>query len=151
MNRFKVGLIVMTLSVHLIASESICPIIDCSKVISDYGQTINKETGKIRLHTGIDFVAVIGSKVYAVEDGKVLKSSEINGYGKRIVIKHKNSFKTLYAHLLKLNVKKGQFIKKGDIIGYSGNSGKSYGPHLHFGVYKNDRMINPKLYLGKLL
>ena len=97
-----------------------------------------------RPHNGIDFSLPKGTPVYATADGivKVVKSS-FTGYGKRIDIDHGFGYKTRYAHLDMFNVKKGQKVKRGDIIGYSGNSGKSTAPHLHYEVHKDGKPINP--------
>lgn len=96
------------------------------QVSSPYGWRWN------RPHGGVDFALKIGEPIYAVFDG-VVRVAQINGgYGKMILIRHYNNLETLYAHLDKINVKVGQEVKAGDIIGMSGNTGFSTGPHLHF-------------------
>ncbi|NCO89539.1 M23 family metallopeptidase, partial [Candidatus Wolfebacteria bacterium] len=88
-------------------------------------------------HNGIDFKASLGTPILAAEDGEVMAVGD-NGrvqYGKFILIKHNNNLATLYAHLSRQIVQKGSVIKRGQVIGYSGNTGYSTGPHLHFGVY----------------
>lgn len=103
-----------------------------------YGQTESaKKLYKTGFHNGTDFRAPIGTPVYAAEDGNVFAVGN-NGrvqYGKFIVIKHGNNLATLYGHLSRQVVQSGDSVKKGDIIGYSGNTGYSTGPHLHLTVY----------------
>jgi murein DD-endopeptidase MepM/ murein hydrolase activator NlpD len=92
----------------------------------------------------MDFTSPTGTDIYATGDGVVvaLKNSR-SGYGKHIIIDHGYGYKTLYAHMVKINVRKGQKIKRGDIIGFVGNTGLSKGPHLHYEVIKNGKKINP--------
>ncbi len=98
---------------------------------------------KWKAHHGVDFGARRGTPILAAADGKVIYSGWMNGYGRVIKIRHKDSYVTLYAHQSRLKVKVGQYVKKGKIIGYTGNSGRSTGPHLHFGLYLNGRPIDP--------
>jgi murein DD-endopeptidase MepM/ murein hydrolase activator NlpD len=96
-------------------------------------------------HLGIDYAAPIGRKVYAAASGKIIYKNTKGGYGKTIIIKHKDGYRTLYAHLnkYKYNLKIGQYVKQGQHIAYVGTTGLSTGPHLHFGLYKNKKAINP--------
>lgn len=97
-----------------------------------------------RFHAGIDFTAPRGVEVYATADGTVeLVVSEIWGYGQHIIINHGNGFKTLYAHLSKFKVKRGQKVTRGQLIGLVGSTGKSTGAHLHYEVHKNGEKLNP--------
>lgn len=96
-----------------------------------------------RPHYGVDYAAPYGTNIKAAANGKVLFAGVKSGYGKVIEISHKNGLKTLYAHLSKINVKTGQKVKTGQVIGKVGNSGLSTGPHLHFGLYRNNKPINP--------
>ena len=98
-----------------------------------------------RPHYGIDYAAPKGTSVRAAAGGRVIFAGVKNGYGKVVEISHDNGLKTLYAHLYSYSVKKGQNIKKGQKIAQVGTSGLSTGPHLHFGLYKNNRPINPNL------
>jgi murein DD-endopeptidase MepM/ murein hydrolase activator NlpD len=98
---------------------------------------------KWKAHHGTDFGARRGTPILAVADGKVVYSGWMGGYGRVIKIRHKDNYLTLYAHQSRLKAKVGQHVKKGQIIGYVGNSGRSTGPHLHFGLYKNGRPIDP--------
>lgn len=104
---------------------------------------------KIRkLHTGLDFAARIGTPIHAAGGGTVSRvSNSYYGYGKQVEIDHGFGFKTKYAHMSEFNVKLGQKIKRGELIGYSGNSGTSSGPHLHYEVIKNRKKVNPIHYI----
>ena len=96
-----------------------------------------------KAHHGTDFGARRGTPILAAADGKVIFSGWKGGYGKVIKLQHKDGYVTLYAHQSRLRVKKGKHVKAGQIIGYVGSTGRSTGPHLHFGLYKNGRAINP--------
>ena len=98
-----------------------------------------------RPHYGIDYAAPKGSAVRAAAGGRVIFAGSKSGYGKVVEVAHSNGLKTLYAHLHSYSVKKGQSVKSGQKIAQVGNSGLSTGPHLHFGLYKNNRPINPNL------
>lgn len=100
---------------------------------------------KVRhFHTGIDFTAPRGTEIYATGDGKVADViMKKRGYGYHIIIDHGYGYKTLYAHMSKFNVKRGQAVKRGDVIGYVGSTGTSTAPHLHYEVIKNGEKINP--------
>ena len=100
-------------------------------------------------HEGVDLKAARGTPVYAASQGSVVYAgSKIRGYGKMVVLKHAGDLTTVYAHNNKLLVKKGQRIKKGQQIAWSGNTGRSSGPHLHFEIRKGTAAINPSLLLG---
>lgn len=96
-----------------------------------------------KAHLGTDFGARRGTPILAAADGKVTFSGWKGGYGKVIKIKHADNYVTLYAHQSRLKAKRGQKVSKGQVIGYVGSTGRSTGPHLHFGLYKNGRAINP--------
>lgn len=97
-----------------------------------------------KMHTGIDFGARVGTPIYATGAGKVTKvSTSFYGYGKQVEIDHGFGLKTKYAHLSEFNVKVGQRVKRGELIAYSGNTGTSSGPHLHYEVHKNRKKVNP--------
>ncbi len=100
---------------------------------------------RYRAHLGIDYAAPRGTPVKAAYDGKVIFKGRKGGYGKVIEIAHKGGYKTLYAHLsgFKRGLKVRKRVRKGEIIGYVGSTGLSTGNHLHFGLYKNNRAINP--------
>lgn len=98
-----------------------------------------------RAHLGVDYSANVGTKVFAAADGKVIFRGIKGGYGKTVTIVHKNGYKTLYGHLSSYpkTLRIGQTVKQGDLVAFSGNSGVSSGPHLHFGVYKNEHPVDP--------
>ncbi|BAF69457.1 peptidoglycan DD-metalloendopeptidase family protein [Nitratiruptor sp. SB155-2] len=98
---------------------------------------------KYRAHLGVDFGAPRGTHVYAAGNGRVIFSGRKGGYGNVIIIAHADGYRTLYAHLQKRLVRRGRRVKQGSLIGLVGNTGLSTGPHLHFGLYKNGRAINP--------
>ncbi|HBH48762.1 MAG TPA: peptidase M23, partial [Bacteroidales bacterium] len=103
---------------------------------------------KIRkFHYGMDFTAPTGTEIYATGDGIIegLDKSK-RGYGNKIIINHGFGYKTLYAHMNSFNVKKGQKVKRGDVIGYVGNTGLSTAPHLHYEVLLNNKKVNPVNY-----
>ena len=90
----------------------------------------------------------MGTPVYATADGVVSETQFADsGYGIKIVIDHQEKYQTLYAHLSRITAKEGQKVSKGDLIGYSGNSGKSSGPHLHYEVRKDGQNVNPQPYI----
>lgn len=96
-------------------------------------------------HKGIDLACPIGSKVMAARDGVVTFTGSKGGYGKLIIIKHEHDYSSFYGHLSRYNVKPGQKVNRGDVIGFSGNTGRTTGPHLHFEVKKGNRSFNPGL------
>ena len=114
---------------------------------SRFGYRASPFTGKREFHKGIDISARTGSPVVASADGMVSFSGLDRGYGRTITIKHGYGLKTRYAHLKKILVKKGQFVKRGEIIGLVGNSGRSTGSHLHYEVHLNGVPVNPMKYI----
>jgi murein DD-endopeptidase MepM/ murein hydrolase activator NlpD len=98
-------------------------------------------------HYGIDFAGPYGAKVYATSDGVVVHSGKRGAYGNMIEIDHGMNIKTRFGHLSKLNVKEGDVIKKGDLIGIQGSTGRSTGHHLHYEVRYKGRAINPSKFL----
>jgi murein DD-endopeptidase MepM/ murein hydrolase activator NlpD len=121
---------------------------DLKRIASGYGYRIHPIYKVRKMHTGMDFTAPIGTPIHATGDGFIAGNAEANqvggsGYGKYVVINHGYGYKTLYAHMSKIDVKPGQQVKRGDIIGYVGNTGSSTGPHLHYEVIKGGEKINP--------
>lgn len=100
---------------------------------------------KYRAHLGVDFGARTGTPIYAAASGRVIFAGRKGGYGNVVKIRHRDGFVTLYAHMRKFRsgIRSGKRVKKGQVIGYVGSTGMSTGPHLHFGLYKNGRPINP--------
>ena len=117
---------------------------DLSRMASGYGYRIHPIYKTNKFHAGMDFSAKSGTPIYATGDGVIHKARRSKrGYGNHIVINHGFGYKTLYAHMSKYIVKKGQKIKRGDIIGYVGSTGTSVAPHLHYEVHKDGKKINP--------
>ena len=106
---------------------------------------------RYRAHLGTDFSAPVGRTIYAAADGKIEFLGIKGGYGKTTIINHNNGYKTLYAHQSDFakSAKQGINIKKGELIGYVGNTGLSSGPHLHLGLYKNGTAIDPLTVINK--
>lgn len=118
-----------------------------SWISSPFGIRISPFTGKKQLHLGIDIAAWKGTPIMAPAKGKVVSVKKRGLMGLTVTIRHDSIYTTLYGHLLKSNVKKGQVIKRGDVIGYIGNSGRSTGYHLHYSVKKNGKHVNPFPYM----
>lgn len=117
------------------------------RMASGYGYRIHPIYKVRKMHWGTDFSAPTGTPIYATGDGKVTKYRRSRaGYGNHIIIDHGYGYQTLYAHMSKLDVRRGQKVKRGDIIGYIGSSGRSTAPHLHYEVIKDGRKINPVNY-----
>jgi murein DD-endopeptidase MepM/ murein hydrolase activator NlpD len=117
---------------------------DLKRMASGFGYRIDPIYKTRRMHTGMDFTANVGTDVYATGDG-VVEAVEVSGwgYGKSIVINHGYDYKTRYAHLSAFKVKQGQRVKRGELIGLVGNTGKSTGAHLHYEVEKGGVKVNP--------
>lgn len=117
---------------------------DLKRIASGFGYRTHPIYKTLRMHEGIDFSAPVGTPIYATGDGKVERLNDnMSGYGNVVLINHGFGYETLYAHMSKIIVKPGQEVKRGEIIGYVGNTGRSTGPHLHYEVRKNDKPINP--------
>jgi len=115
-----------------------------SRMASGYGPRIHPIYKTRKMHSGMDFSAKSGTPIYATGDGKVSKVRRSRrGYGNHVIINHGYGYKTLYAHMKKYAVKKGQKVKRGEVIGYVGSTGTSVAPHLHYEVHKDGRKINP--------
>ena len=114
---------------------------------SGYGRRIHPIYKVKKMHTGIDFSAAIGTPIYATADGVIDRVNvSFSGYGKTVEIDHGFGYRTRYAHMHGFAVSKGQKIKRGELIGYVGNTGLSTAPHLHYEVFINDRHVNPVHY-----
>lgn len=120
-----------------------------SRRSSRFGYRTDPFTKKRRMHAGLDFAARTGTPLYATGVGVVKFAGRRGGYGNTIEIYHGNNTFTRYAHLSKINVKKGQRILKGQQIGAVGSTGRSTGPHLHYEIRINKKPINPEKYLNK--
>ncbi len=115
------------------------------KISSYFGRRFHPILHKWRMHDGIDYVNRVGTPIHSVADGIVIYKGWLGGYGKTIKIRHKNGYITLYGHLRSWprRIYVGKRVRQGDVIGYLGNTGLSTGPHLHFGVMRYGRWINP--------
>ena len=117
---------------------------DLKRMASGYGYRIHPIYKTRKMHYGMDFSAKTGTEIYSTGDGVVSKVKRSKrGYGNYVKINHGFGYETLYAHMSKYIVKKGQKIKRGEVIGYVGNSGISTAPHLHYEVRKDNKKINP--------
>jgi murein DD-endopeptidase MepM/ murein hydrolase activator NlpD len=115
---------------------------------SGFGMRADPFTGLPQFHNGIDWANAPGTPIRAAGSGRVVHiESQIGNYGRFIIIRHDGGFQTLYAHLNTFDVRVGQFVYQGDVIGRMGNTGRSTGPHLHFSVIRNGRFVNPLNYL----
>ena len=115
-----------------------------SRMASGYGYRIHPIYKTRKLHAGMDFSAKTGTPIYATGDGKIYKVRKSRrGYGNHVIIDHGYGYKTLYAHMKKYVVRRGQKVKRGEVIGYVGSTGTSVAPHLHYEVHKDGRKINP--------
>ncbi len=125
---------------------------DLTRVASGYGNRTDPFTKARKFHYGMDFTAPRGTPVYASGDGKVVRADNTaTGYGNHIRIDHGYGYVSLYAHLYKYNVRKGQKVKRGDLIGFVGSTGRSEAPHLHYEIFKDGERINPiNFYYGNL-
>lgn len=117
---------------------------DLSRVASGYGVRIDPVYGTPKMHRGLDFTAPQGTPIYATGDGRVaLALRQEGGYGNHVKINHGYGYETLYAHMVRIKVRPGQRVKRGEIIGWVGNTGKSTGPHCHYEVHVNGNDVNP--------
>ncbi len=119
---------------------------DLRRISSGYGRRWHPILKMMRMHDGLDFASNVGAEVYATADGVVTKTSRGHGYGRLIVIDHGFGYETRYAHLSEFKVKRGEHVKRGQVIGLAGNSGLSTGPHLHYEVRKDGHTVNPIYY-----
>lgn len=113
------------------------------KVTSGFGRRRHPVLGYVRMHNGIDFRASYGTPIRAATDGRVTYSGRNGGAGKFVKIKHNKSLSTGYAHMSRIAVSRGKYVRRGQIIGYVGSTGLSTGPHLHYILYRNGRPVNP--------
>lgn len=119
---------------------------DMVRIASGFGYRIHPFYKTMKLHTGIDFTAPIGTEIYCTGNGTVVQTDFGSGYGNNVVVDHGFGFKTIYAHMHKITVKKGQKVKRGDVLGTVGNTGLSMAPHLHYEVIKDNVKVDPVNY-----
>ena len=117
---------------------------DLNRVASGYGLRIDPIYGTPKMHKGLDFTAPQGTPIYATGNGRVTDASfDQGGYGNHVIINNGYGYETLFGHMSKIKVKEGQTVKRGEVIGWVGSTGKSTGPHCHYEVHVNGREVNP--------
>lgn len=119
-----------------------------TEVSSGFGERLHPILKIVKMHEGLDFTSPVGTEVHAAGDGRVTYADYgTNGFGIHVVVDHGFGYETLYAHLSQLKVRSGQRVKRGDLLGLSGNTGLSAGPHLHYEVHKAGTPVDPANYL----
>ena len=129
-----------------ISIPSRMPLAD-SRLTSDYGMRTHPVLGGRRNHNGVDLAAPTGTPIYATGDGLISKAGPFSSYGNYVSIEHGGQLQTRYAHMSRIAVAEGTRVRKGDIIGYVGSTGRSTGPHLHYEVRIAGRSVNPIPYM----
>ncbi|MBS1730335.1 MAG: peptidoglycan DD-metalloendopeptidase family protein [Bacteroidetes bacterium] len=115
-----------------------------TRIASGFGTRIDPVYKVAKFHAGLDFAAPQGTPIYATADGRVTQADfNAGGYGNHVVIDHGFGYETLYGHMYKIKAKVGAYVKRGEVIGYVGSTGKSTGPHCHYEVHKNGQPIDP--------
>lgn len=127
------------------AMPSIWPV--NGRLVSSFGMRLDPFSGHGAFHAGVDIHCPMGTPIRTAADGRVTQAGWMPGYGILVVVNHDNGLETLYAHLSKLSYMVGQEVRRGDVIGYSGSTGHSTGPHLHYEVRVNGAPVNPYRYL----
>jgi murein DD-endopeptidase MepM/ murein hydrolase activator NlpD len=121
--------------------------IDLTRTASGWGWRVHPIYKIVKFHYGMDFTAPTGTDVYATGDGVIEKiEASRRGYGNHIIVNHGFGYKTVYAHLDRFNVRQGQRVKRGDVIGFVGSTGLSLAPHLHYEVELNGEKVDPANY-----
>jgi len=126
-------------------SPSLWPV--AGRVTGSFGERIDPFNGEGAFHNGMDISTAYGEPVHAAGDGTVAFADLMNGYGRVIILEHNHGVSTRYGHLSGFAVTEGQLVRRGDIVGYVGRSGRTTGPHLHYEVRINDTPVNPYRYL----
>lgn len=120
---------------------------DLTRIASGFGTRIDPVYKVPKYHAGLDFAAPIGTPIYATADGVVTDAGyNEGGYGNRVVLNHGFGYETLYGHMYRVKARVGQKIKRGEVIGYVGSTGKSTGPHCHYEVHRNGTPVDPVYY-----
>lgn len=124
------------------------PIAGKAQVSSEFGLRPNPFGARsYEMHEGLDFSGPVGKPILATAEGVVVRADYNGGYGNHVRVDHGYNYETLYAHMSKIEVKIGDRIERGDVLGYLGSTGRSSGPHLHYGIYRNGQAMNPRYYL----
>jgi murein DD-endopeptidase MepM/ murein hydrolase activator NlpD len=117
---------------------------DLNRIASGFGHRIDPIYKTVKMHAGLDFAAPQGTPIYATADGVIKTAGNTgNGYGNHVVINHGYGYETLYGHMVRVKASSGQAIKRGEVIGWVGSTGKSTGPHCHYEVHKYNQKIDP--------
>jgi murein DD-endopeptidase MepM/ murein hydrolase activator NlpD len=117
---------------------------DLSRIASGFGSRIDPVYKTVKFHYGLDFAAPQGTPIYATADGTITTAGSTgNGYGNHVIINHGYGYETLFGHMVRVKVSAGQAIKRGEVIGWVGSTGKSTGPHCHYEVHKYGDKIDP--------
>ena len=117
---------------------------DLDRIASGFGMRIDPVYGTVKMHKGLDFTAPQGTPIYATGNGTIEVAGQTgDGFGNHVVINHGYGFETLYGHMYKVKVKVGEKVKRGEVIGWVGSSGKSTGPHCHYEVHINGQEVDP--------
>lgn len=119
-----------------------------NKITSKFGLRLDPFKNITSFHTGVDIRGNWGDPVFSAAEGQVIKAEYFGGYGNLIIIKHSEEHETLYAHLAKIDVRPGQYVKKGEKIASVGSTGRSTGPHLHYEIFEKGKQIDPYTYLS---
>ncbi len=120
---------------------------DLTRIASGFGTRIDPVYKVPKYHAGLDFAAPLGTPIYATADGIVTDAGyNDGGYGNRVVINHGFGYETLYGHMYRVKARVGQRVKRGEVIGYVGSTGKSTGPHCHYEVHRNGNPVDPVYY-----
>jgi len=130
----------------LAATPAIQPVsnADLKRIASGFGYRIDPVYKTVKLHPGLDFTAPAGTPIYATADGAIeFAGNRGDGYGNCVIINHGFGYKTLYGHMYRIKARGGQRVKRGEVIGWVGSTGKSTGPHCHYEVIKNGNKIDP--------
>lgn len=122
--------------------------VDGASLSSSYGMRTHPVLGGRRAHKGVDLAMPTGTPIYATADGMISRADWYSGYGLYVAIEHGGEIQTRYGHMSRLNVAAGQQVRKGDIIGYVGSTGRSTGPHLHYEVRIAGSAVNPLPYMN---
>lgn len=130
----------------VVAVPSINPV-ESMRMTSQFGYRTDPFQGRRKNHKGLDIAGPIGTPIYATADGVIGRAQWVSGYGKYVEIEHGNAIQTRYGHLSAMNVYSGQRVRKGDVIGFMGSTGRSTGSHLHYEVRIAGEPVNPTSFL----
>jgi murein DD-endopeptidase MepM/ murein hydrolase activator NlpD len=142
----EIGMMIKGKEKLLAATPAIQPVgnKNLRRLASFFGTRIDPMYKTAKFHTGLDFSAPQGTPVYATADGRITTAGNSgNGFGNHVVISHGFGYETLYGHMYKIKARAGQMVKRGQVIGWVGSTGKSTGPHLHYEVHKSGRFLDP--------